>query len=209
MASIVVQTRSKVKKFLREAYGKQYNEIVQELDGSFIVRRGSAAVHVSIKPLHKTDCLVQARAYVVQGAKIGPKVLGYLMRLNATNVMGAYGLLFDDTITFSHTIAGANLDANELRTTVATVAFVADESDEDIMKMAGGMRAVDAIPEMTNLTEMPLKKAAKKKAPAKKKVAAKKVVVKKAPAKKAAVKKPVAKKPAPKKPAAKRKGKKK
>lgn len=181
MANIIAQTRTKVRKYMKEAYGKQYKDIVQEVDGAFVVRRGSAAVHVSIKPLHKTDCIVQALAYVVQGAKIGPKVLGYLMRQNATNLLGAYGLLFDDTITFSHTIMGANLDPNELRTTIATVAFVADESDDDIMKMAGGKRAVDAMADLGDLEEMPL--IPKKKAPAKK-----------APAKKATPKKPARKK---------------
>ena len=139
-ASVLKQTQTKVRKYLKEIYGRNYKTIVQEIDDRFIIRRGSAAVHVYVRPLSKDDCFVHTMAYVVQGAKIGPKVMNHLLRQNATMPMGSYGLLFDDTITFGHTITGANLDQNELRTTVGTVAFIADETDDEIMKMAGGMR---------------------------------------------------------------------
>jgi len=216
MANIVNVTRQRVKKYLREIYGKNYKNLVEEIDKSFVIRRGSATVHVSVKPLSKDDCIVNALSYVVQGAKIGPKLLGLLMRRNATYPIGAYGLLFDDTVVFSHSIAGANLDANELRTTIATVAFVADETDDEIRKISGGLRAVDA----TGLLEgdgAPKKKPATRKRTAKKsatrksatrksatrksatkkaarKTAAKKVPVRKGAAKKAAAKKSAARK---------------
>lgn len=144
MASIVKSTRTKVKAFLKDIHGKHYKDVVQEIDDVFIIRRGSAAVHVSVRPWGDGEAMVTALAYVVQNAKIGPKVLAWLMRQNATQSVGAYGLLFDDTIVFSHSIAGANLDKNELRTTIGTVAYVADETDDVIRKMAGGLRAVDA-----------------------------------------------------------------
>jgi hypothetical protein len=180
MANIIATTRKNVRAYLKEIYGKNYQSMVQEVNDAFVVHRGSAAVMVSVKPLSKNDCLVNAMAYIVQGAKIGPKILGQLMRWNASNPIGAYGLLFDDTIVFSHSIAGANLDINELRHTIRTVAFVADETDDEIRAIAGGVRAVDA---HTLISEDP---AAKKPA-----------------AKKPAAKKPAAKKPAAKKPAAK------
>ncbi len=208
MANIVNVTRQRVKKYLREIYGKNYKNLVEEIDKSFVIRRGSATVHVSVKPLSKDDCIVNALSYVVQGAKIGPKLLGLLMRRNATYPIGAYGLLFDDTVVFSHSIAGANLDANELRTTIATVAFVADETDDEIRKISGGLRAVDA----TGLLEgdgAPKKKPATRKRTAKKsatrksatrksatKKAARKTAAKKVPARKGATKKAAAKKSA-------------
>ena len=194
MTKIVSDTRRKVKTFLKDIYGKNYQDIVQEIDDSFVVRRGSAAVHVRVKPLSKDDCMVQAVAYVVQGAKIGPKLLGYLMRMNATMPIGAYGLLFDDTIVFSHSIAGAHLDRNELRTTVATVAFVADESDDDIRRMAGGLRAVDAAAVVlghdgdTSITKAASGKSAAKKPAVNKKAPAAAAAKKKVPAKAAAKK---------------------
>ncbi len=188
MASIVIATRKRVKSYLKEIYGKNYKNSVQEVDDSFVVRQGSAAVNIFVRPLSKEDCLVTSQAYVVQNAKIGPKILGMLMRLNATNPVGAFGLLFDDTIVFRHSISGANLDLNELRLNIRTVAFFADEYDDDIRKIAGGFRAVDAPSALTGDAQ-----------PA----AAKGTARKQAPAKKPAVKKAAAKAPA-KKPAAKK-----
>lgn len=203
MPNIVKTTRAKVKKYLKEIYGKNYRHQVEEVEDSFVIRRGSAAVHVSVKPLSRDDCIVNALSYVVQDARIGPKLLGLLMRRNATYPIGAYGLLFDDTVVFSHSIAGANLDPNELRTTIATVAFVADETDDEIRKISGGLRAVDAVSMMQG-DGKPAKKSAKKaagrKAPAKK-AAGKKTAAKKAPAKKAAAKKSPARKATKKAPA--------
>ena len=144
MASIVNATRKKIKSYLKEMYGRNYAASVQEVDDAFIVRKGSAVVNVFVRPLTKDDCLVTSQAYVVQGAKIGPKILTKLMRLNATNTIGAFGLLFDDTIVFRHSISGANIDLNEFRTSIRTVIFFADEYDDDIVKMAGGQRATDA-----------------------------------------------------------------
>lgn len=192
MASIVNATRKKINSYLKEMYGRNYDGSVQNIDGSYVVRHGSAAVNVFVRPLTKSDCLVTCQAYVVQGAKIGPKILGMLMRLNATNTVGAFGLLFDDTIVFRHSISGANLDINEFRTSIRTVAFFADEYDEDIVKIAGGHRATDA---QTLIAEGDRKPAATKKAAAKK-APAKKAATKKAPAKKAATKKAPAKKAA-------------
>lgn len=193
MANIISSTQKKVRSFLKTIYGPNYKHIVQELEEVFIVQRGSAAVHVSVKPLSKDDCIVQALAYVVSGAKIGPKLLTYLMRLNANAPIGAFGMLFDDTINFSHSITGANLNANELRTTIGTVAFVADETDDEIRRIAGGMRAVDANAVIMGDGEVapaPLK--SEKKPAAKKASAVKPAAKKPAPAKKAAPVKKVA-----------------
>jgi hypothetical protein len=167
MASIVAQTRKKVKSYLKTIYGKNYPYMVLEIDDTFIVRRGSAAVHLSVLPLTKEDCLVRALSYVVQGARITPKLLNHLMRLNVRQPVGAFGLMFDDTITFGHSINGAHLDQNELRMTVATVAYVADEMDDAIRKIAGGMRAVDANAAVIETAEEAQARAAEAKKPVK------------------------------------------
>ncbi len=164
MANIVAATQKKVKSYLKQIHGKNYPKIVQEINDSFVIRRGSAVVHVSVKSWGKDDCLVTALAYVVQNAKIGPKLLNYLMRRNAAEQIGAYGLLFDDTVVFSHSIAGANIDMNELRVTIGTVAYIADETDDEIRKIAGGLRAVDVNAKLFDqLVEKPAAKKGKKK----------------------------------------------
>jgi hypothetical protein len=200
MPDIISVTRKKVKSLLKEIYGKNYVRIVHQVDSDFVIMRGSAAVHVSFKSMSKIDCIITARSYVVQGAKITPKLLSLLMQWNASNLIGAFGLLFDDTITFSHSIAGAHIDKNELRTTISTVAFVADEMDDKIRKIAGGFRAVDA--NAAIMRDVPAVdpgvKAVAKKTPAKQ-PAAKILPVMKAVAKKSAAKKTPVKKVAPKK----------
>lgn len=174
MASIVNATRMKVKKYLKEIYGRNYSKSIQEVDDSFIIQQGSAAVNIFVRPLGEEDCLVTAQAYVIQGAKIGPKILGMLMRLNATNPIGAFGLLFDDTIIFRHSISGAALDLNELRLSIRTVVFFADEYDDRIRKIAGGTRAIDAEGLLgkgsARAKKVPAKKAAPRKAVPKKPV---------------------------------------
>jgi hypothetical protein len=54
----------------------------------------------------------------------------FLLRKNATLHFGAFGLAFDRTLVFSHSIAGRNLDYNELRATVETVGAIADYYDD-------------------------------------------------------------------------------
>ncbi|MBI5646629.1 MAG: hypothetical protein HY962_06825 [Ignavibacteriae bacterium] len=226
MSDILTITHQKVGSLLKAIYGASYANEVLEVDDAYIIKRGSAAVTVTIKPLFKTDCIVHAIAYVVKGARIEHDLLYYLMRMNSVNPIGAFGVSFDDTITFSHGIAGANLDMNELKRTIQAVAFVADETDDLIRAGYGGMRVVDADAQMLeDAIVIPAKKtgkakakktaakaksagkAAKKAAPKKaapKKAAAKKAAPKKAAAKKAAPKKAAAKKAAPKKAAAKK-----
>jgi hypothetical protein len=184
MATILEVTKDKVQTYLQQIYGPNYDSTVVELDDSFIVRRGSAAVHVTITPLGSGDCIIRSMAYVVQGARLTPDLLLGLMRQNAKTWFGAFGIMFDNTIVYTHTIAGVNLNANELRKSVATVAFMADDSDDKIRRIAGGKRAVDA--------NAAIMKDARPAPPKKEKPAPKKVVTKPAPKK-------VVTKPAPKK----------
>jgi hypothetical protein len=225
MPSIVESTLHNVRALLKSIYGNNAPN-VNQVDNSFIITRGSAAVNVSVHELNEQECVVQALAYVVKGARISPELLAKLLHLNNTFPFGAFGLLSDDTITYSHRVAGAHLDKNELELAINWVAHVADESDDQIRAVAGGRRAVDADlsalfynPPVKTVKAIdstpkkaPVKKApAKKAAPAPKKAAVKKAAPKKAVAKKAApalkkaiVKKAVAKKPAPKKAAPKK-----
>ena len=69
----------------------------------------------------------------------------FLLRKNAELHIGGFGLLFDDTIVFQHSIAGTNLDANELVTSVNTVAVIADYYDDEIVERSGGKRATDIV----------------------------------------------------------------
>ncbi len=196
MATIIDSTYDRVKQYLHAIYGARYEAAIVEYERSFIIRQGSAAVHLTVNPWHEEDCIVQALAYVVVGARITPELTAFLLRENARTPFGAFGVLFDDTISFSHAITGANLDLNELRATVRHVAFMADEYDDMIRDIAGGYRAVDAGSLLMSEPVAPARPAARKPATGRKTAPRKKPAPKKA-ARKAAGKKPV-KKSAPK-----------
>jgi len=67
----------------------------------------------------------------------------FLLRKNAEMHFGAFGLLFDNTIIFQHSLAGKNIDDNELLTAVNAVAIIADHYDDEIVEIAGGRRSKD------------------------------------------------------------------
>jgi hypothetical protein len=77
-------------------------------------------------------------ANLVSGAMISNDLMQFLLRKNAELHFGAFGLLFDNTIVFQHSIAGSNVDGNELVTSVDAVAIVADHYDSEIISIAGG-----------------------------------------------------------------------
>ena len=210
MSDIINATRQKVGSLLKAIYGANYETVVEEVDDAFIIKRGSAAVTLTVKPLFETDCIVHAIAYVVKDARIDFSLLHYLMRLNAGNPIGAFGITFDNTITFSHGIAGANLDLNELKRTIEIVSFVADETDDMLREEYGGLRMVDANAAIIadaivigTVKKKVLKKAARK-AEAKKAASDKAASSKKHSAQKEAPKKAAPKKAAPKKAASKK-----
>lgn len=189
MTNIIETTYEKVKLFLQTIYGEKYDHYVAEIDQKFVISKGSAVVNVSVKPWHEEDCIVQALAHVVTGARMTPELIKFLLRENSRAPFGAFGLYFDDTITFSHSVAGTNLDLNELGITVRHVAFMADEYDDLIRDIAGGRRAVDGNASIMSDIPVDTKKIpAKKRAVQKKKITKKKKVV--------AKKKPIVKKQA-------------
>ncbi|MBM2813340.1 MAG: hypothetical protein HW421_102 [Ignavibacteria bacterium] len=112
-------------------------------NGSFTIQRGSSQIMIIVRPFTDDDTCVECLANVVSGAKISTELMRFLLRKNAELHFGSFSLLFDDTIAFSHTVNGKNLDENELNTAVVSVAIISDYYDDIIVEMAGGKRASD------------------------------------------------------------------
>ncbi|MBI5326050.1 MAG: YbjN domain-containing protein [Ignavibacteriae bacterium] len=112
-------------------------------DGTYTINRGSSNIMINVKEFVKNETIIECVAHVVTGSNITPDLMKFLLRKNVELHFGSFGLLFDDTITFSHSITGSNLDENELITTVSSVGFIADYYDDVIVEMAGGKRAAD------------------------------------------------------------------
>ncbi len=117
-------------------------------NGSFTISRGSTQVMIVVRPFTSEETCVECMANVVTETEITPELMRFLLRKNAELHFGSFGLLFDDTITFSHSIAGTNLDANELITTLNSVAVIADYYDDIIVDLSGGKRAADVIEDL-------------------------------------------------------------
>jgi hypothetical protein len=136
---LIEATIDKVEKLLKEHFPEHL-----EFDrGSYTITRGSTQVMIQVRPFTREETCVEFSSHVVTGAEINPDLTRFLLRKNAELHFGSFGLLFDDTISFSHSIAGTNIDANELITTLNSVAVIADYYDDIIVEMAGGVRALD------------------------------------------------------------------
>lgn len=109
-------------------------------NGTFTVSFGSSQVMILVRPFTDSDTVIECMANVVSGAMISNDLMTFLLRKNAELHFGAFGLLFDNSIVFQHSIAGAHVDANELASSINAVAIIADHYDDEIIKMAGGSR---------------------------------------------------------------------
>ncbi|MCK6543818.1 YbjN domain-containing protein [bacterium] len=132
----------KVETYIKRIYGKSYEK---HDDGRFLVFEGSTVVQTVLRPWHAGDIVVESFAYVVQDARLTDELMKFLLRENATLHFGSFGLSFDGTIIFGHSLAGANLDENEFSASIKSVARIADHYDNKIVEMAGGMTAREAM----------------------------------------------------------------
>ena len=111
--------------------------------GRYTISRGSTQVMIIVRPFTKDETAVEFISNVVAGANITEDLMLFLLRKNSELHFGSFGLLFDNTIIFSHTLAGSYLDENELLASLNSVAVIADYYDDIIVDMAGGSRAID------------------------------------------------------------------
>ncbi len=118
-------------------------------NGTFTISRGSTQVMIIVRPFTANETSVECISQVVTGADISPELMNFLLRKNAELHFGAFGLYFDNTVTFSHSIAGTSLDENELINTLNAVAIIADHYDDKIMELAGGKRAADLLDDLS------------------------------------------------------------
>ena len=113
--------------------------------GSFTLSQGSSQVMIIVRPFTHDETCVECLSHVVHNATITEDLMRFLLRKNSELHFGSFGLLFDGTISFQHSITGTNLDANELITTIRSVATISDYYDDIIVNSAGGKRAIDMI----------------------------------------------------------------
>lgn len=134
---IIDATIAKVK----ELMVKNYPSSIDFEDGTFAISSGSAQVMVVVRPFLGDEAAVEMISTVVSGANVNEELMKFLLRKNAELHFGAFGILFDDTITFAQAISGGNLDETEFCNTLDAVSVLADYYDDVIVEMAGGKKA--------------------------------------------------------------------
>lgn len=150
MVETPLELIEKTNKLVETALDEHFPEYIKFEDGSYTITHGSTQVMIQVRPYTENETCVECLANVVFGADITPELMQFLLRKNAELHIGGFGLLFDDTVIFQHSVAGTNLDANELATSVKAVAIIADHYDDEIVDMAGGQRSSDVIDDLDN-----------------------------------------------------------
>ena len=141
---LISSTVEKVERILQQ----HFQGFLKYDNASFAITRGSTQVAIIIRHFLKEETIIECISNVVSGAKISAELMYFLLRKNAQLHFGSFSVLFDGTITFSHNITGSNLDANELITSLSSVAYISDYYDDIIVDMAGGKRARDVVEEI-------------------------------------------------------------
>jgi hypothetical protein len=130
---------------VREYLNEIHPDYVEFEDGRFTVQEGSATISITIRPWHEGDSAVEFTSQLVTGGTIDEKVMRWLLEKNVELHFGALGLLFDDTIVYSHTLPGCDLSRKEFEATIRTVSMIADHYDDELMAMTGGTNGPAAV----------------------------------------------------------------
>ncbi|NQW30442.1 MAG: YbjN domain-containing protein [Ignavibacteria bacterium] len=128
---------------VRKVLNGKFQNVVDFNDGSFAIPHGSSSVSVVVRAYTETETMIELMAQVVNGASLNEELLRWLLRKNVELHLGAFGLLFDDTIVFTYALTGGSISPSELEAAVTSVAVIADHYDDEIVAMSGGLRAVD------------------------------------------------------------------
>jgi hypothetical protein len=131
---LIDATITRVENFLKS----QFPDYLNFENGTFTVNRGNSQVMIAIRPFTDTESCIEFVSNVAYESKLTSELMQFLLRKNAELHFGAFGVLFDDTIIFQYTIAGSNVDSNELLTSINAVAIISDHYANEIVTLGAG-----------------------------------------------------------------------
>lgn len=124
------------------------NAAAKKLDDRvFVVKQGSTFVMLTVMPMDGDRAQVRCIAQLVKGVNMTPELALELLKLNARLRFGAFAYAEGARLVLiTHSLLGGEtLDADELYSTLADLARVADEYDDQIIAEHGGQRMSDLL----------------------------------------------------------------
>jgi len=143
MSKSITEVNSKLKLFFENNF-KDSTFFDAE---SFTITKGSTQVMVKANNITDEHVVIDLISHVVKDANVDDRLKNFLLRANSELKFGAFGLLFDDTITFQHSILANDFSEVDLKSSINAVASVADYYDDIIVEKSGGKRALDDLNE--------------------------------------------------------------
>lgn len=143
MSKKVTEINSKLNSF----FEKNFKDSTFFDEDSFTITKGSTQVMVKANNITEDHIVIDLISHVVKDANVDDGLKNFLLRANSELKFGAFGLLFDDTITFQHSILANEFSEVDLKSSINAVASVADYYDDIIVEKAGGKRALDDLNE--------------------------------------------------------------
>ena len=116
---------------------------IEPTPGVFVIPKGST--HMELRVVGKSfgHAAIRSTALVTTGTSITQELLDYLLKENASFMLGGFAVGSRNEILFIHTIMASSVDAVELGASVSAVVNTADKYDDEIVRRWGGKTARD------------------------------------------------------------------
>jgi hypothetical protein len=134
---------NEVNEQLKSFFENNYNDTTFFEDNSLTITKGSTQVMVKADNITNEHVVIDLVSHVVKDANVNNDIKNFLLRANSELKFGGFGLLFDDTIIFQHSILANDFSESNLKSSINAVASVADYYDDILVEKAGGKRALD------------------------------------------------------------------
>lgn len=137
--------QEEVYRFVKSCLDELVDEHFDDADHcDFYLKYGSTVLEISIDPYEDDNAVIEILAFCVQGVEPTYDLLKELLRLNSEVPLGAFSMVGGD-IFFSHAILGRRLQAEQLITSLDSVASISDLYDEQLVSKYGGETALERL----------------------------------------------------------------
>lgn len=112
--------------------------------GLYLLKYGSTVVMISLFESHN-HVFCRVASIVLTEVDPSLELLQCLLRLNTEVLFGSFLLFEDNTVSFSTTLLGDQIEFQVFEQTLEYVAKVSDDCDERLQELGGGRRAQELL----------------------------------------------------------------